>query len=104
MTTRNLWIRLLLLPVVGLAGILWTSTQCAGALQMRLDDGVNPAITVTDLDGDGFLNFSGPIPGSIWIVNVSTSRSKPNVGSASKPELRLTTTNQSTGAGTLTIS
>src|SRR5262245_42911445 len=105
MMIPNFWTRVLLVPVIGLFGVLWTSTQCAGSLQMRLDDGVNPVVTVTDLDADGFLNFSGAIPGSIWTVNVSTSRSKPNVGSASRPELRLTTTNMnSVGSGTLTIS
>jgi hypothetical protein len=76
------------------------------AFKMRLTDTVT-LTTVEILDGnaDGIITFNGTLGGtSTWTVNITTSRSKPNVGSASNPELRLSTTNMSSaGGGTLKI-
>jgi hypothetical protein len=92
-------------------GILALGVGTAHALfVLRLDDPTTVAIDVSITDnalGDinpllGVITFSGPL--GPFIVNVTTSVSKPIIGSLTAPELDLNSINVSGGAGTLVIS
>jgi hypothetical protein len=72
-------------------------------MQLRLDDGFNPAVIVSDNGaGDidaraGIIIFAGPI--GDWLVNVSTGTTYDIIGSASSPELDLNSVNATSSAG-----
>jgi hypothetical protein len=93
----------LLAAVVGAGAISASATPT-----LILNDGVNPAVVVTD-NGVGDLN---PLPGAVtwsgslgnWLLNVTTGVTKPAVGSASSPEMDLASVNASSlGGGNLQI-
>lgn len=73
---------------------------------LRLFDG---STTVSITDGGGFdlaaaagvVQFSGVF--DVWLTNVSTGFTKPNVRNATDPQMRLNSVNVTSGAGTLTI-
>jgi hypothetical protein len=86
--------------------LLWGSALARATLTLKLDDGLGHIVTVAD-NGSG---DSDSTPGSIayagavgnWTV-VAGGTSKPVTGSATAPELDLTTLNISSGAGTMEI-
>jgi protein with PEP-CTERM/exosortase system signal len=95
-----------LLTLIGAIGALTLSANATPTL--TFNDGVDPAVTVTD-NGVGDLN---PIVGAVtwsgslgnWLINVTTGVTKPALGSAANPEMDLSSVNASSlGGGTLTI-
>jgi hypothetical protein len=88
--------------------LLGSGSKASAGLQMKLTDNLGNTVTVTDNglgDGDtnvGSINFVGAV-GPNWNINVVGGTSKPFTGSASAPELDITTLDFSTGAGTLDI-
>jgi hypothetical protein len=80
---------------------------CAASLQLMLDDGVNPSITVIDgMAGDinpiaGVVTWIGSI--GVWTANVSTGMGAPILGSLTFPELDLNSVNNSSAGGMLTL-
>ncbi|MEM8988711.1 MAG: hypothetical protein AAGC95_18530 [Pseudomonadota bacterium] len=96
-----------LAAVAASAGFMAASASSAVAgLVLTLDDGVNPAVVVTDNGaGDvnpnaGNLNFFGSV--GVWTVNLAFARSDNGAVSASLNE-NLDISTSSSGAGSLTI-
>lgn len=58
-------------------------------------------LTTSDVSTPGTVTAIGKV--GVWVVNVSTGETKPTLGSANAPEMDLSTTNNSSGAGMLTI-
>jgi hypothetical protein len=75
---------------------------------LRISDGVNPDVVVTD----GGAGDSNPLVGAVtwigsigvWVLNVDTGVTKPILGSATDPHMDLNYVVSSTGAGTMVIS
>jgi hypothetical protein len=94
--------------VVVAAGIasLGFAADANAAYKLRLTSGAT-IITVTDeVVGDtafgtpGFIGYSGPV--GTWNITITSSRTKPNSGTAAKPTFTLTS-NNTAGIGMLTI-
>jgi hypothetical protein len=78
------------MPVIAfLAGIaiLGQAAPAKATLTLSLTDSNGGMVSISDLDGDGVLTFSGAVGG--WIVNVTTALSKPVLGSPTDPEMDL---------------
>jgi len=88
--------------LLALVLVLFLSAGVATASAvLKLTDGTITA-EVSESDGDGVVNFTGPI--GIFIVNVTTGLTKPLLGSAEWPYLDLNSVDvSSAGAGILTI-
>lgn len=93
---------------VVLSLLLVTAANTMGTtLTLKLDDGVNPVVTVMD----GGMSDANPTSGAVtwigglgvWSVNVSTGIGYPVAGTLSWPYLDLNSVNNSTAAGTLTL-
>jgi hypothetical protein len=75
--------------------VMGLSTQSSyGLATLRLDDGVNPVVTIADGDGldnsgagDGIVQFNGSL--GMWFLNVTTGLSKPSLGTATVPNIDL---------------
>jgi hypothetical protein len=93
--------KFLLGALVAAIGAFAAPSRSEATFMLRLTDtGTGDAVTISDGDGDGVIGFIGSVGGtSNWTINITAARSKPNVGSASAPELRLTTTSETTGGG-----
>lgn len=96
-------ISVILLPFYG------AKSATAIPLTLRLDDGINPVITIEDggigdsWAEDGVVQYSGSI--GAFNVNVSTGISIPVVGTVNEPKLDLNSVNVSSfSGGELTIS
>jgi hypothetical protein len=92
--------------VLGLL-LMSAAASMATPLTLKLDDGSNPVVTVTD-DGAGDSNLvNGAVTWigtlGVWTVNVSTGIGFPLQGSLSWPYLDLNSINVSNAAGTLTL-
>lgn len=74
---------------------------------LRISDGVNPIVTVTDGAGTDANGAAGAVTwiGSVgvWTLNVDTGVTKPFTGSASAPYMDLNFIDISSAAGTLTL-
>ena len=88
--------------------LMGSGSKALAGLQMKLMDNLGNTVTITDNgvgDNDptvGSIKFLGAV-GPNWILNVTAGISKPVAGSASAPELDISTLNFSAGAGTLDI-
>lgn len=86
-------------------GTFLSSAHAAPTL--RLSDG-STTVTVVDNDPNdldptvGSITYVGPV-GANWFANATAGASKPAQGTAAEPLLDISTNNQSSGAGTLTI-
>jgi VPDSG-CTERM motif len=87
--------------------VLLTCATCVYAVPtLTIFDGTT-TITVQDNgmgDGDarpGVVSWSGTI--GVWNLNIDTGITKPQIGSATQPQMDLNFTAQSTAAGTLTL-
>jgi hypothetical protein len=90
-----------------LLGSALASPTASAAAMFTVNDGVNPAVNVTD-NGVGDLNAAtgaiattGPI--GTWAVNVETGLTKPVLGNASAPEMNVNGIHFASGAGQLTV-
>jgi hypothetical protein len=98
--------QLLLTTVTSLLFLGGATVQAT--LSLRLDDGSGSIVTITDNEpGDedpivGSIAYSGSV-GFNWIIAAAGGTSKPALGSASAPELALSTLDFCFGAGTLDI-
>lgn len=74
------------LPLIATIGVTCLFTEAADALTIKLDDTINPSVTITDqVPGDsnpaaGAVTYIGSL-GS-WIVNVTTGISAPSIQDA----------------------
>src|SRR5208282_5572230 len=90
--------------------LLGSGSKALAVLQLTLTDDLGNTVTITDNGpGDtdptvGSISFVGAVGSNPnWYINVTGGLSKPVLGSASAPELDITTLNYSYGAGTLDI-
>jgi hypothetical protein len=103
---NNMKERLTILMIVALAVVLAPSADAN--MMLRLDDGVNPALTITDngagdTDPDlGVVTYDDQL--GVWKINVVSGTSKPIIGGPTSAELDLLSgVVSSLGAGALTI-
>src|SRR5260370_16969610 len=92
-----------------MCGLLGASLlQTAATPQLEISDGVTTTIVVTDqgpMDSNptvGAITYIGPV-GPNWSLNITTGLTKPQIGSATPPELDINTSTTSTAAGNLLI-
>ncbi|MFQ5466709.1 MAG: hypothetical protein ACE5DS_01105 [Kiloniellaceae bacterium] len=87
--------------VLGVAATIVWAPAAQAALKLQLSSGAD-TVNLTDTDGDGVLNFTGPV--GIFNFNMAVGLSKPAIGSAGSPQLHLTSVAVSgVGNGTLTV-
>ena len=102
--------RLSALAVCAVFAIASVCQASLGPLQVKIDDGVNPAIIAMDQganDGstiDGVVHLQAKT--GIWTTTVSTGFSAPAIGSTTVPEMNLTSVEVSSedSAGTIEVS
>jgi len=94
---------LLSTTTIVLASCLFVANSAHAILMLSLDDGLGNTELVTDSDGDGFLNFSGPLGIGSWIANGTTGLANPLIGDPWINALDLNSVNMSGGEGQLTI-
>jgi hypothetical protein len=79
--------------------VLASAGQATAAHIIQLSDGLGHTATISDVDQDGLVTFSGDL--GLWFINVTTGLSAPAVGDS---EMQLLSVNVSGGgAGQLTI-
>ena len=81
--------------------VLAVGQMADAAFSLRIADGVNPDIVLADGDADGVIATTTGI--GVFNIVVTSSFSKPAVGTPSQAELTLDVQWTSRGAGTLTI-
>jgi len=97
------WHKTILSLLVSATGVLALAVPVHALPTLRLSDGINPDITVTDqsvLDASGtpgVVVFYGSI-GS-WYLNITTGVSKPALGSTTNPSMVLNSVDASSSAG-----
>ena len=102
--------RLSALAVCAVFAIASVCQASLGPLQVKIDDGVNPAIIAVDQDPsddnttDGVVELNATT--GIWIATVSIGISAPAIGSTTVPEMNLTSVEVSSvgSAGTIEVS
>ncbi len=91
----------LIAAAVFATALVLTPSRSEADLILRLDDGVNPLVEISD-GGAGFVNYDGAL-GS-WSVNVTTGVGNDLLGSSTMARIDLNSVNLSSGLGSLTIS
>lgn len=96
-----------MMALAGLIGIQSTSHAIPTPVEVYLNDGINPAVTVLDgaaLDANpvtGAVTYVGSI--GAWSVNVTTAITYPALGTPGAPQIDFNSVNVTGGPGTLTI-
>ncbi len=91
--------------LLALVGAIGAARPAEAALSLRLDDGINPAVTIDDGGaGDvnplaGVVTYVGTI--GVWLINVTTGLTQPGLFGPSHMDLN--SVNTSTAAGNLSI-
>lgn len=80
---------------------LFTGFAAHADLILTLDDGEGNVETVSDDDGDGFVNFLGAV--GTWSINTTSGFTNPLIGSEYVDEMDLVSANVSGGAGSITL-
>lgn len=99
--------RILKKVMLGVIALVAAGAIVAGAardghatLQLSMSSGTT-TVYVSDTDGDGALFWNGSL--GVFFINVTTGLTKPLLGTATVPQLRLSSTLFTTGAGTINI-
>jgi hypothetical protein len=85
---------------LGLLALMTAGTSLA-VPTLTLTSSGGPAVVITDVDGDGILQYTGAV-GSMFI-EISTATTKPFIGSPATPRMSINSTNNSSGAGIITV-
>lgn len=97
---RKFMLSLVALVAAGVA-LVGAAGDSHAMLQLSMTSGAT-TINVNDTDGDGALFFNGSI--GVFFINVTTGITKPTLGTASNPQMRMSSTLLNSAPGTITLS
>jgi hypothetical protein len=97
---RKFMLSLVALVAAGVA-LVGAAGDSHAMLQLSMTDGTTTA-NVSDTDGDGVLLYYGSI--GVFFINITSGATKPTLGTATSPQMQMSSFLVSNGTGTLTLS